>query len=282
MQCQCDDGWWTPEPEVPHRHQQRMAVHRFLQYATRAVAAATQSAYPAAAATQSAYPAAAATQSAYPAAAAARAPSYAAHGAYNMQNSHFRYQKKATTSSHYKDDDDHYGMHSSANGYAVAAQQRKIYPCSAKRPDQLTAFLLQLFLGGFGSGCFYLGHGWVILGVYCLIFVGCVCCFFPCVVCCMACGLDSIVACFTGPCRAIAVCLGCAGATKGKNNPGLDDWQQVEEIRNTRARNCFVVTFTLVGLIMWIYSLFEICNHCYIRENGVKIPCKPMHSSVCT
>lgn len=42
-------------------------------------------------------------------------------------------------------------------------------PCEQHQKSQGVAFILQLFLGPFGAGCFYLGGGWIGSGVVCLL-----------------------------------------------------------------------------------------------------------------
>jgi len=56
-------------------------------------------------------------------------------------------------------------------------------PCGQHQKSQGVAFLLQLFLGPFGAGGFYLGGGWIAGAIICLLFGGLGMCIAPILAC---------------------------------------------------------------------------------------------------
>jgi len=148
---------------------------------------------------------------------------------------------------------------------AQASYEIKTQPCSMKRKSQAEAFLLQLFLGPLGMGCFYLGwNGYgaasLILGMFpffffifvCFCATACVCCVAPLVWC------------------TEKICCCCFPKEDEDHHDKPDDIKEVE--RRRRCQSCCGLIISITYLIVWIVSLFQIANHCN-TDGG--IPCVP-------
>jgi hypothetical protein len=141
-----------------------------------------------------------------------------------------------------------------------------VRPCSQKRKSQAEAFLLQLFLGWFGCGCWYLGSGWYGMAVANLIF-GC----FPLIICLVECACGTLCLCCIGPVVAcitkICCCFGFTPYTADKDI-------SVDEAvynRDMCMNFCYGLA-SVVALVLWIISLVMIANDCV---TGPGIPCVP-------
>jgi hypothetical protein len=120
-------------------------------------------------------------------------------------------------------------------------------PCGQHQKSQGVAFILQLFLGFFGAGAFYLGSGWVATGVVCLLFGALGVCIAPIIACASFGLLKCIPFCRPG---------GACGFVSNQKELTL----------------CCVGFLHCVALITWFVSLIIIGVNC--KVNG--IPCVPM------
>lgn len=117
-------------------------------------------------------------------------------------------------------------------------------PCGQHQKSQGVAFLLQLFLGPFGAGAFYLGGPWLGTAIICLLFIGLGVCVAPIA----ACAVTGIFDLFCGWCNA----CNCA--------------------QNTVTVMCCLGVLHCAGLITWFVSLIVIGVDCKVSG----IPCVPM------
>lgn len=138
-----------------------------------------------------------------------------------------------------------------------------VRPCSQKRKSQAEAFLLQLFLGWMGFGCWYLGSGWYGMAVATMIF-GC----FPVVVCLIDCLCGTFCLCCVKP---IVSCISrcCSCCFKKESKP--DDMTEAEFDRVMCTNFCYCLA-SIAFLVLWIISLVMITNDCV---TGPGIPCVP-------
>lgn len=118
-------------------------------------------------------------------------------------------------------------------------------PCEQHQKSQGVAFILQLFLGFFGAGCFYLGGSWLASAWVCLLFGAFAFCVAP------------VVACVTQ-----GLFRPCCGDQADKCCP---------KIPPATAACCFGF-LQCVGAIVWLVSLVEIGSDCHVDG----IPCIPM------
>merc|ERR1719231_92751 len=133
-------------------------------------------------------------------------------------------------------------------------------PCAVARKSKVIAFLLQVFLGPFGIGCFYLG--WWFLGLACLFLLGFGCLCIPFMLCLLQTSaqcLKSIVNCICSDC--------CSFLWEGKTD------EEKEQIKQDYCFYCCASFLTFLGVIFWIISLVQISNDCV--SDGV--PCVPWH-----
>jgi len=142
-----------------------------------------------------------------------------------------------------------------------------VQPCSQKRKSQAEAFLLQLFLGVFGMGCFYLGEGWTGMA-WCNLIFGC----FPLFVCLAHCLCFGVFRCCVAP---IASCMAkiccCIPGINAFDPDNLLD-QTEEEFNELMCMNCCYCMASITALVLWIISLVMITNDCI---TGPGIPCVP-------
>jgi len=120
-------------------------------------------------------------------------------------------------------------------------------PCGQHQKSQGVAFLLQLFLGPFGAGAFYLGGGWIATALICLLFGHFGLILAPIFVCCVA-----------GVFRDISFCTGlncCRGLFSNPNSV-----------------LCCATILHSAALITWFVSLIVIGADCKVHG----IPCVPM------
>jgi len=138
--------------------------------------------------------------------------------------------------------------------------QEKTRPCSLKRKSQAEAFLLQLFLGYFGMGCFYLG--WNGLGAACFIFG-----MFPLVWCIVTTFCETLCTCCVKPIAKCVASVCCCFYPKTKPMDIEED-----EYERQQCKACCGSLAGLTFVILWIVSLAAIANDCN-TDGG--IPCVP-------
>merc|ERR1719162_1874669 len=118
-------------------------------------------------------------------------------------------------------------------------------PCGQHQKSQGVAFILQLFLGFFGAGAFYLGGGWMATGVVCLL-----------------CGALGVIVAPLVMCLMNGLFNTCCQGASDRCNCGLS---------NTTTA-CCVGFLQCVAVIVWFVSLVIIGSDC--KVDG--IPCVPM------
>merc|ERR1712118_245891 len=126
------------------------------------------------------------------------------------------------------------------------------------------AFLLQVFLGPLGIGCFYLK--WYALGCGCLFFGALGYCVVP------------IIYCFARTCFACFCCTFCRCIYDRDNNFENEDGvidDAEKEAQAAAAFACIQFWVFIVGLICWIVALVEISTNCESKVDGSEIPCVP-------
>jgi len=118
-------------------------------------------------------------------------------------------------------------------------------PCEQHQKYQGVAFILQLFLGPFGAGCFYLGGGWIATAIICLLFCGFNLCVVPVLGCLFAGFFNTICSC-------------CPNFQPNTCSPST--------------MICCQGILHCAGLITWFVSIIVIGVDCKVHG----IPCVPM------